>query len=159
MAQWVPKTAWRVVSLTRTYGPQEIGIAADHKGVAVKSTAPFFAMSIQKPLRALGFDSTTKGNLSNSALLKQLARRKVPFVDLREDFAVRSSPIAALPLHPHDLLSGACNDILPEDKDAIIVVVADTHRRALSGFDALRRHGYDNVILSDTATAREALAR
>lgn len=256
MAQWIPKTAWQLSNLNKSYGVSYIGLNAARPNTALKQLeesdrrAPFFAMSLQRPVRnlfegeavaakAVGVQSKpapmhAKGEKSSSnvALLAKLGRRGVPMLDLRDDvdkadrpvkFIIKAAvPLPApgaaggfgvdgpvtgdtvydyfhepaeadrygrfdewgmwrpdqrprqagtppqlksvtldviVPLHCNDLLSGACNAVLPADKTSIIVVFADTQRRALSGFEALRRYGYHNIIVSSTdmieAAARE----
>jgi hypothetical protein len=158
MAQWIPKTAWRLQNLNSLYGTANIGLHID--GVT-RAKLPYKAGPSQAvPLTvAVPFSQHTRGSgeASSSEGQQYLAtahRRGVPFLDLRDRFAAETSPVAgATPVHVHDLLSGACNTILPKDRDAEIVLVSDNHQRGLNAIRALQRWGFDRIILTNATGA------
>mgnify|MGYP001576593424 CR=1 FL=1 len=154
MAQWVPRTAWRVANLNKTYGAAYVGLQSTEAPV----TGSFLSVTLTRPMAAL-FPGREESSRTN--LIKQLAAKQIPFIDLRDEIPRRHEPIVAtkslphvMALHPHDLLSGACREILPVDRNAILVVVADTERRAAAGFDALKRQGYCNIVLAHSDIVR-----
>jgi hypothetical protein len=149
MAQWVPKTAWRISNINKQYGVGHVGLET---GAVAKNTAPVpFLAATAQPTRAVWGDAGSSGGASEAALLQRLYRRGAPFIDLRDaDEAARFPLRNAVALHHHDLLSGACCDVLPADKDgAELVIFASGRQRAVNGFNALRRWGYHNVVVTD----------
>ncbi|ESL08773.1 hypothetical protein TRSC58_03519 [Trypanosoma rangeli SC58] len=137
MAQWIPKTAWRVSNLNKRYGPSYL--TAGHIPLSTFDRAPslYDAMTLQAKL------SGAEG---------------LVMIDVR-DFAERHRhPIpGAVALHPHDLLSGAACPILPQQKEAAeLFLVTSSGQRGLCSSTALQRWGYNNVVVVDYETLRAA---
>ena len=128
MAQWVPKTAWRNHNLHHVYGTAAVGL---HLAPASKRAAEVVP-------RPPGATNT----------LRQLYRSGVAFLDLRDPTDATRYPVPkAVPIHLHDLVSGAAREILPNDKNAAtIVVLAGSAQRRVHGAAALQRLGYPNVL-------------
>jgi rhodanese-related sulfurtransferase len=150
--QYIPTSAWRV-NITQRYGRGAVGVVSR----GTKQRAPFIADQ-QEPTettwRSGGDDATQP-----TAILRRLYAQQVPFIDLRDPVEAELAPVPhATALHHHDLLSGACCGILPEDKRARIVVFASGRQRAVNGFNALRRHGYHNVTVADAAVVTASVA-
>jgi rhodanese-related sulfurtransferase len=77
----------------------------------------------------------------------------VSFIDLRDEADREILPLSfAVALHHHDVLSGACKPLLPADKNAELFVISTHRQRAVNGFNALRRWGYENVVVADSAS-------
>ena len=134
MAQWVPKTAWRNHNLHHLYGTAAVGLnIGAAKPAAAAAAAAAAAVTPTRP---------------EHSALRQLYRRGVPFLDLRDPADAARAPLAkATALHLHDIVSGAAREVLPEDKhNATIVVLAASPQRRVNGAAALRRLGYANVI-------------
>ena len=163
MAQWIPKTAWRMNNLNRTYGVAELGLHTTAPGLraGVPRPPPFFAAPyrpVRAVLSATGSSAAAASEMDAArAALKRAYDAQVPFIDLRDEYDVAQKPVQrALVLHPHDLLSGACNEILPQDKaNALIVVFAASEQRAVNGLRALRRWGYENVVVTSDAVVAD----
>lgn len=164
MAQWIPKTSWRLSNLNKLYGLSEIGLhnadKTQHVYKAGKQVPlPFLAVPVRpvpSAFRRKGNGAAAAGDDDFSqlrAMLKTAYDAEVPFLDLRDEYDINQSggPLKkALVLHHHDLLSGACNDILPQDrKNAHIVLIASSNQRAVNGFKALKRWGFDSVVVTD----------
>jgi hypothetical protein len=166
--QWNPRTAWKVSNLNTHYGKGYIGII--EKGMtpykAPQNVAGRFPSRIALGMQPDGQSApatSTPAPATNSkrysfAELQHLYKvKQIPFVDLRDygDVVAFPGPKYAYPLHHHDLLSGACNQILPKDKSAEIVVFASNFQRAINGFNALVHHGYRNVVVADFDAVKE----
>lgn len=137
MAQWVPRTAWKLSNLNKRYGYSFLGVFA--KGVGASEVPRGFAC--RQPSTA------------SEALLKNLYLKGVPFIDVRDPGEAALRPISgSVSLHLHDLVSGACCSILPEDRTSEIVVFASLHQRAVNAYNALKYWGYDNVIVTDVSS-------
>lgn len=81
--------------------------------------------------------------------------KQLSFIDVRDSGEQECCRLRrAVALHYHDLLSGACNEILPSDKGSELVVFAAHRQRAVNAFNALRRWGYHNVIAADFESLR-----
>ncbi|CUG93851.1 Hypothetical protein, putative [Bodo saltans] len=77
----------------------------------------------------------------------------VSFIDLRDEADRTILPLPfAVAIHHHDVLSGACKPLLPADKNVEIFVISTNRQRAVNGFNALRRWGYENVVVADSAS-------
>ncbi|KAH8604239.1 hypothetical protein ERJ75_001754600 [Trypanosoma vivax] len=136
MAQWIPKTAWKVSNLNKRYGP-----SYDISGLA-----------------SSWIYGHTGATFDGKSLRERLSRRGCsPIIDLR-DCAERSLyPVeGSVALHHHDLLSGAACPILPQKKEsAELYVLASSEQKGVNAVTALRRWGYDNVIYIDYNTLVE----
>jgi hypothetical protein len=153
MAQWIPKTAWKHLNLNKLYGVGELGLHTTQSGVrqGVRQQTPFLATTF-RPVPVVASDDKNNNNLKEARkMLKQAYDAKVPFIDLRDSFEAEEKPLKkALQLHHHDLLSGAANDILPQDRrNAQIVVFASSQQRVLNGYRALRRWGFETVLVTN----------
>jgi hypothetical protein len=176
MAQWVPKTAWKVQSLNSVYGIGELGLHTTPPRVYKAGTrrpVPYFASPFRPVPSVFAPTAAAVSSASASAAtdkapaedpvradfanlrsqLKAAYAARVPFIDLRDDFESERKPLKrALRLHHHDLLSGAANEILPQDRaNAQIVVFASTQQRVLNGYRALRRHGFQAVTVTNAS--------
>ncbi len=148
--QWVPKTYSRLVNVSKSYGPAYLGRAVP--GSAASTPAPFHA-GHDLPSHRL-----TEATSDAKDVIKSLHARKVPFLDLRDIGEVVARPVrGTVQFHHHDILSGACNRVLPKDREAQMVVFASSRQRAIQGYQALRYHGYVNVAVADAAVVMEAL--
>lgn len=140
--QWVPKNAWRT-NITSRYGKGAVGIAVAGK----QQPAPFIADQLE-PSEPVWHGGKDGG--SAVATLKRLWSTKVPFIDLRDASDAKYRPVPrATRFHHHDLLSGACNPILPADRTARLVVFSSGRQRAINAYNALRTQGYANVTVAD----------
>ena len=147
--QWVPKNAWKRINITNRYGRDAVGILRPGE----PQPPPFIADKLEpvQPAWRSGMEANPSEN-ETSLVLQRLWRRRVPFIDLRDASEANRRPVeGATRLHHHDLLSGASAPIFPQDKNAQIVVFADGRQRAINGLNALRRQGYDNITVADTA--------
>ena len=142
MAQWVPKTAWRLTNLNKRYGPAYLGLGPQPPNTFAATEQP-----TKFVLESEGFNSK---HYSSSELREKYNCGNVAFIDLRSKHEQCALPLLkATALHPHDLLSGACNAILPQNKEAELFLVATNRRRCVNGFNALRRWGFANVVVVD----------
>ena len=160
MAQWIPKTAWKAQNLSKIYGVGEIGLFTGDQVLPPKiakpgnfQKAPFLATPF-RPVPSVVPQHQQKDNSQfkeAKAALKKAYMNKVPFIDLRDQYEMETKPLKnALPLHHHDLLSGAANEVLPQDrKNAQIVVFASSQQRVVNGFKALRRWGFESVVVTN----------
>ena len=148
--QWVPKTAWKK-GLTQYYGRDYVGTL--RKGDAPQQVSQAFAGI--RPDKAVWSNSNSRA-YTFQQLKEMYAEKQIPFIDLRDVGEIESQPPPkhALPLHHHDILSGACRELLPRDRMAEIVVFASNQQRAVNGFNALRHHGYRNVVVADYESVR-----
>lgn len=166
--QWNPRTAWKVSNLNTHYGKGYIGLIEKGKAPykAPQNVAGLFPSRMAlgaQPDGQAGQTSGTPAPATNSKRysFKELQHlykvKQIPFVDLRDygDVAAFPGPKYAYPLHHHDLLSGACSQILPKDKSAEIVVFASNFQRAINGFNALVHHGYRNVVVADFEAVKD----
>jgi hypothetical protein len=157
MAQWIPKTAWKNQSLNKLYGIGELGLHMPKEALAKapitktisNKAVPFMAAPF-RPVPSV-FTSTNESVEEGKKMLKQAYDSKVPFIDLRDAYEAETKPLKrAIQLHPHDLLSGAANDILPQDRrNARLVVFASSTQRVLNGYKALRRWGFESVVVTN----------
>jgi hypothetical protein len=169
MAQWIPKTQWRLSNLNKLYGLSEIGLHNAGKASGFRPgpqrDGPFMGMpyrpvpAVRK--QAAGQTEAPSAFDEQREMLQRAYDAEVPFVDIRDEYEVSRSPLRkALVFHHHDLLSGACNDILPPArKEAHLVLVASTEQRAVNGFKALRRWGFRNVVVVVDSEAIAGLDR
>ncbi|KPI84655.1 hypothetical protein ABL78_6296 [Leptomonas seymouri] len=150
MAQWIPKTAWRVSNLNKRYGTLYMS-----KGYAALD-----------PQCGLDAYASLQHNVSSEAVRKLIAANGglsagAVVIDVRSEAERRQQPIvssAVVALHPHDILSGAAGPILPSHKSrAEMFVVASESQRAVNACAALRRWGYKNVLAVSASAAMEAL--
>lgn len=152
MSQYIPKTAWKLNNLAKTYGKGHLGL------INQKSPVPSFFASTTQPNKFV-FDSEgfNSKHYTKEALLEKYKHKSVSFLDLRDDVEHRVEPLSrAIPMHHHDLLSGAAKYVLPQNKEAEIFVVASSRQRAVNGFNALKRWGYNNVAVADYAALKAA---
>lgn len=153
MAQYVPKTAWKVNNLTQRYG-------AAFVGTKVQSPTDFFSSTKQPQKYVLQSESFNSKHYNANELQKKLldASKKFALIDVRDSREAQFAPIAgAVHVHHHDVLSGACVPLLPSDRSAEMFVVADARQRSVNTFNALQRLGYSNVVVMDSAAAFNAL--
>lgn len=152
MAQWIPKTAWKVTNLNKRYGQQYV-------------TRGTLSSNAEHSL--VSYASATHQEETRDEVLKSfMERRSAPenplpgtcFIDVRDDAERRQFPLSselAVPLHPHDILSGAANPLLPWQKEkSELFVISSSSQRAVNALAALRRWGYrhSHVIDYDAAT-------
>lgn len=172
MSQWVPKTAWRRTNLTKTYGPSMLGLAGLQKrpggaasGSPVDNPPPPWAHN--RPLATPNPDGShgsrdERLRAAAVARLRLLYKQQAPFIDVRDASEIERDPVLpyAVPLHVHDLLSGACEAILPRDKGSDIVVFGSVQapQRAVNAFNALRAAGYRNAAVASVALLRDVAA-
>mmetsp|Transcript_53588 Transcript_53588/g.164809 ORF Transcript_53588/g.164809 Transcript_53588/m.164809 type:complete len:158 (-) Transcript_53588:19-492(-) len=150
MMQWSPKGAARV-NITGRYGKGAVGLAVPGK----RQAPPFIADKLE-PTEPLWHASANAGARDT---LKRLWGAKVPFIDLRDEAEAAVRPVArAARFHHHDLLSGACDPVLPRDRTARLVVFSTGRQRAINAFNALRQRGYDNVTVADADAVIAAVA-
>eukprot|EP00331_Platyophrya_macrostoma_P008871 CAMPEP_0176415434 /NCGR_PEP_ID=MMETSP0127-20121128/5807_1 /TAXON_ID=938130 /ORGANISM="Platyophrya macrostoma, Strain WH" /LENGTH=154 /DNA_ID=CAMNT_0017795435 /DNA_START=66 /DNA_END=530 /DNA_ORIENTATION=- len=153
MAQFVPKTAWKVNNLTQRYG-------AAFVGTKVQSPQDFFSSTRQPQKYVVASESFNSKHYSSTELSKKLqeALRQFALIDVRDEPEARHAPIkGSTQLHHHDILSGACLPLLPRDRNAEIFVVASARQRSVNAFNALHRLGYENVVVMDAEAAFRAL--
>lgn len=160
MAQWIPKTAWKVSNLNKRYGVQYMQGG--------------YGPQVEPVLSAYSAAGTTQSRVAQDLLMAALdscaasASSDVFVMDLRDAAARRYAPLsssAISPLHPHDVLSGAVLPLLPRNRDtARIFLITDTEdhhsnphggtektsastsARAINVSAALRRWGYQDII-------------
>lgn len=177
MAQYVPKTAWKVSNLTKRYGAGFVGLNSGRPMAG--GSKEYFVASRQPSKFILDSEGYNSKSYSASQLEERIAaaihansgerritgEEKQPpsspaaaaaacsFIDLRDDAERTMLPFPfAVALHHHDLLSGACRPLLPTDVSSEIFVIATARQRAVNGFNALRRWGYANVVVADAAS-------
>ena len=168
---------WRSNSVVQKYGPAAAGIQSPGMQYLPSKTMDTVARprildeEAQVPDRS-DEDGIKKAmdayrrqlGVSHGHLLK-LQKQGVPFLDVRDVSEMHRVPCPnSIPLHLHDLQSGAATPILPTDKTAKIVVVGTTGgdifkatgsatQRAVNAFNALRHLGYNNVTLAEAIAA------
>lgn len=160
MAQWIPKTAWKVTNLNKRYGQQYMTRGSKGDGAALEAYASLNGQSLlakdelRKRLRviAAGGGNATQRNPFPGAVV----------LDLRDSSEQRLHPLNFSPLvvsvHPHDLISGAVAPILPHDTNATeLFLVATATQRAVIASASLRHMGYHNVSIVDVETVQAAL--
>ena len=168
MAQWIPKTAWKLSNLNKVYGVGEIGLHVQGAGAAgpyrqgVAAPVPFHAQAYY-PVPHVGAvadsnavtTTAAAGSIDQEqlAMLKRAYEAHVPFIDVRDEHEIAQKALKhALQLHHHDLLSGACNHILPRDRRrARLVVFSSSQQRSVNAYRALRRWGFQSVVIADAA--------
>ncbi|CCW66643.1 unnamed protein product [Phytomonas sp. Hart1] len=153
MAQWIPKTAWKVSNLNKRYGRQYL-----LKGYPNLESGESFLSSYTSlhDEKSLG-----KASMREKIMKALQINEETPFpeafiIDLRDRSEREHEPLnsrAVLVLHVHDILSGAALPILPERKSQTeIFLVASNAQRGVNGAAAIRRWGYQNVSVLDAAT-------
>ncbi|EPY24911.1 hypothetical protein AGDE_11863 [Angomonas deanei] len=153
MAQWIPKTAWKVSNLNKRYGtPYLSGGKYPHlqpelqlESYAVSLGGKTDQVSIQKKILAALTPNPAGGNPYPGAVV----------IDLRDLSERTLEPLespAVVSLHHHDLLSGAALPILPRDKaNAELFLVSPNSQRAVNSMTALRQWGYRKVYIADAS--------
>eukprot|EP00758_Cryptobia_borreli_P004519 Tbor_TRINITY_DN4427_c0_g1::TRINITY_DN4427_c0_g1_i1::g.8039::m.8039 len=152
MSSWVPATAWRAHGFNKRYGLQALGI----QGKA--PIPPNFFSSTQNPshYNVKGEQLPQGSSLSQVSGVRKMKECGAPFIDLRDRGEKLHNPISfAVDLHIHDLISGASRNILPIKRTTTMVVFSDDVQRGVTGYNALRRLGYKNVVVMDTQTVQE----
>lgn len=171
----VPKTFWRSNSIVSKYGAAAAGVQPHGT-----QYLPSKVMDTVARPRILDEESPIPDALDEVGIKKaqdayrrqlgvahghlvKLQKQGVPFLDVRDISEMHRVPCPnSIPLHIHDLQSGAAAPILPLDKSAKIVVVGVTGGDALKGtasqrsvnaFNALRHMGYNNVTLAEAIAA------
>jgi rhodanese-related sulfurtransferase len=151
MAQWIPKTAWKVANLNKRYGTPYM-------------TKGYAALDSQCSLDAY---ASLQHDVSAQAIRSAIAAVGGPdagavVIDVRSDAERRRQPIVAsavVALHPHDILSGAAAPVLPSNNSkAELFVLSSESQRAVNTCVALRRWGYTNVSAVSPSVVAEALA-
>ncbi|KPA73166.1 putative mitochondrial hypothetical protein [Leptomonas pyrrhocoris] len=151
MAQWIPKTAWKVSNLNKRYGTPYM--SKGHAALDPQHSLDAYASLLHNvSAEAIRNAIAAIGGLSAGAVV----------VDVRNEAERRQQPLissAVVALHPHDILSGAAAPILPTDKNrAEVFVAASDSQRAVNTCAALRRWGYTNVSAVSASAVAEALA-
>ncbi|KAG5511608.1 hypothetical protein JKF63_07204 [Porcisia hertigi] len=138
MAQWIPKTAWKVSNLNKRYGPSYV-------------TKGYVSLDPECSINAYSSLQSTKTSVDvRKALLSTGCTPSGPLlIDVRSASERRLRPLLSpkiVTLHPHDILSGAARPILPTDvESAELFVIASEMQRAVNTCTALRRWGFSNV--------------
>ena len=154
--QWVPKNAWKTINITNRYGRDAVHMVQVGRTSAERRRAPHLADQVEPQNPA--WAGTSSAAADGQKQLRELHRAGVPFIDLRDASESARRPVrAATSLHHHDILSGACNWILPKNKNARLVVFATGRQRSINGMNALRRQGYENVVVADERAVTQAL--
>ncbi|KAH9601289.1 hypothetical protein LSM04_000142 [Trypanosoma melophagium] len=137
MAQWIPKTAWKVSNLNKRYGPSYITSGYSSDTIFGRVQTMHDSLKLQQTL------SSQKG---------------LVMIDVRDSSERRLHPVpGAVALHHHDLLSGAACPILPPQKEeSELFIVTSSQQRGVNSCMALRRWGYENVSIIDYASLVEA---
>lgn len=148
MAQYIPKTAWRVSNLSKRYGSANV------------HSPSYFPSRHVSPTSVLSVEAGNSKQYDAAALLERYNERRVSFLDVRDAVEQRVEPLrSAVPLHLHDILSGAAKYVLPTQKEAEVVVVvsgAVGSQRGANAFHALRRWGYENITVADYGALKAA---
>jgi hypothetical protein len=161
MAQYIPKTAWKVNNLAKRYGAGFVGLhnqrtPVSPPGFFASTTQPNTFMFDSEGYNSKMYDAQQLQSRVASAMQVAAGRRATSsssFIDLRDETERQMLPLPfAVSLHHHDLLSGACQPLLPTDTSVEIFVIASARQRAVNGFNALRRWGYHNVVVADAAS-------
>lgn len=151
MAQWIPKTAWKVANLNKRYGTPYMS-----KGYAALD--PQCSLDAYASLQ----HNVSAETIRNAVTAIGGAAAGAVVIDVRNEAERRRQPIlstAVVALHPHDILSGAAGPILPADQArAELFVLASEMQRAANTCAALRRWGYTNVSAVSATAVVEALA-
>ncbi|EAN96123.1 hypothetical protein C3747_284g20 [Trypanosoma cruzi] len=137
MAQWIPKTAWRVSNLNKRYGPSYITSGDVPLSTFGRAPIVYDATMLKKKL------SCAEG---------------LVMIDVRDALEQQRYPVpCAVALHHHDLLSGAACPILPREKESSeLFIIASNLQRGVNSSTALQRWGYSNVFLVDYESLVEA---
>ena len=171
----VPKTLWRTNSIAAKFGSATTGLQTPSA-----SYPPTKSMDTVAKVRVLDEEQAgTRGDAGSIAKameayrrqlgvsfghLSKLQKQGVPFIDVRDNSEMRRVPCPnSVPIHIHDLQSGAAAPILPLDKSAKIVVIGETgggdvfaaraNQRGMNAFNALRHMGYENVTVAEALAA------
>lgn len=156
MAQWVPKTAWRVSNLNKRYGQPYVTRGNFFSEQTECYSASYASAFHQKRAREKIIEACRAAQKTNAG--QTSAREALPgtcLIDVRDASERRRITLPlAVPVHPHDLLSGAALPLLPWDKNqAKLFVVASTDQRGVNALAALRRWGYNDVNILDVEAA------
>lgn len=137
MAQWVPKTAWKVSNLNKRYGPSYI--TSGYASPGTFNYAPF-------------------AHTTDSLKKKLSASKGLVMIDVRDLAERRRHPVPnAVPIHHHDLLSGAACPILPRQKEiSELFIITSNRQRGVNSSNALHRWGYENVFVLEYSSLVEA---
>lgn len=153
MAQWIPKTAWKISNLNKRYGQQYALLGAvgeDRLSETESYVASFARIAVhqkairEKLLKALKSCRTkTEENFFPGSCIidvrEQVDQQQFPLTFSRSispHSATTSSlssetafyPSLVVSLHPHDLLSGAAGPLLPGNKrKSVLFVLADSN--------------------------------
>lgn len=158
MAQWIPKTAWKITNLNKRYGQPYVtrGGASGADGPVMDAYASLHGETL------LGKDEVQRRLKAHMATAEKQQFPGALVLDLRDSSERRLRPLSfselVISAHPHDLMSGAVAPILPYDKQAAeLFLVATETQRGVNASAALRRMGYRNVSILDFETASAAL--
>lgn len=166
MAQWIPKTAWRVSNLNKRYGQQYVVRGAIGSEEPEHYLASYGLVmnqqhgSHEKLLKSLrktmyGENNNKSVKDANSPLVATC------LIDVRDFTERQQKPLSTsmvVPLHPHDILSGAANPILPSNKrDSELFVISSSTQRGVNALAALRRWGYTRTAILDYKAAATLL--
>lgn len=153
MAQYIPKTAWKVNNIAHRYGAAYVGLG--------KVQPNFFASTRQPSQFFIASEGFNSKHYTPAQLQERVstALQNSALIDLRDRYEREADPLTnALELHHHDVLSGACCPLLPSDKSTELIVVAAARQRAVNGFNALQQWGYHNVVVVDSQALKGAAA-
>lgn len=153
MAQWIPKTAWKISNLNKRYGQQYalLGAAGRDSLSEAESYAASFATtaahqkSAREKLRKILKScrrKTGENFFPGSCIIdvrEQVEQQQFPLTFYRSSspYSAASSSFTSdtasysslvVSLHPHDLLSGAAAPLLPGNKrESVLFVLADSN--------------------------------
>ncbi|GET85608.1 hypothetical protein, conserved [Leishmania tarentolae] len=151
MAQWIPKTAWKVSNLNKRYG-------APYVAKGFPSLDPKCSLDAYCSLQ----QTVTSADVKRALFSIGCTSSGALVIDVRSEPERRLRPLlspAIVALHPHDILSGAACPILPSNKEmAEIFVVASEAQRAVNACTALRRWGFAGVSPVSVEAVSEAIA-
>lgn len=170
MAQWIPKTAWKVSSLNKRYGPQYSLKPNQAKNIFVGDECTLDARSTDtgessraKVVAQLANIVSGKPQPSTTQLNRGNVYKSVSFIDTRPSAERRLMPLdsnVAVALHPHDILSGAAVPILPWNKaETELFVVSSEAQRSANVCSALNRFGYTRVHTISYHSAMDLIKR
>lgn len=159
MAQWVPKTAWRVCNLNKRYGqPYLLGgnAISEEADQYLASYATMASRSTKAKSKALRVIAAAH----NVSQLNPTPGTCV--IDVRQHSERKELPLSSslvVPLHPHDILSGAANPLLPYDKvKTKLFIVSSSTQRGVNVLSSLRRWGYHQCTVVDYTFAFDLLS-
>ncbi|KAG5487442.1 hypothetical protein LSCM1_07395 [Leishmania martiniquensis] len=150
MAQWIPKTAWKVSNLNKRYGAPYV--AKGYTSLDPECSLDAYS-SLQKTI--------TSADVRKVLLSTSCASSGALVIDVRSEPERRLQPLlspAIVALHPHDILSGAACPILPSNKKtAEMFVMASEAQRAVNTCTALRRWGFSRVFVVSVGAVLRAI--